>query len=48
MEAPSQREYPVSGLHQDKHPAFSADEPVKLVDGSLASTEGVFTQQDGE
>ena len=48
MDALSQREDAVSGLHQDNRPLFCAGEAIRLMDGPLAGMEGVFTQRDGD
>ena len=48
MDALLQRENSDTSLHQDMRPLFSAGDPVKLLEGSLAGMEGIFVQEDGE
>jgi len=48
MDAILQREDSASGLHQNDQPLFCVGDPVKLVEGPLASMEGIFAQEDGE
>ncbi len=43
-----QRENAATGMHQDTRPQFGKGEAIRLVEGPLAGTEGIFSSQDSE